>query len=193
MEFIEGKHLRDYLKTKPSQEERDARGERLLDLFFRQAFDFGLLHADPHPGNYLFLDGGGIGLLDFGCSKKFDAAFIKEHKHLFRIPIGDVEGLERHYRVFGILGDADPLRDQKRAALLKIQRLDIAKYHEDKVFDFGDDRHFREVMAGFQELMRLGLTTPGYVLYVRAKMGLYHLFHQLGTRIPCHKVYRKYV
>src|SRR5438477_4462066 len=98
MEFIEGKHLRDYLRGKPSQEERDATGARLLDLFFRQAFDFGLLHADPHPGNYLFLESGGIGLLDFGCSKKFDHAFIDEHKKLFRIPLGDVDALEGHYR-----------------------------------------------------------------------------------------------
>jgi len=193
LEFIEGRHLRDYLKTKPSQEERDAIGERLLDLFFRQAFDFGLLHADPHPGNYLFLDGGRIGLLDFGCSKKFDAAFIKEHRNLFRIPIGDVDGLERHYRVFGVLGDTDPLRDQKRAALLRMQKLDIAKYHTDKVHDFGDQQHYHDVMSGFQDLIRLGVTTPGYVLYVRAKMGLYHLFHQLGARVRCHKVYLKYV
>ena len=192
-EFIEGRHLRDYLKTKPSQEERDAIGERLLDLFFRQAFDFGLLHADPHPGNYLFLDGGRIGLLDFGCSKKFDAAFIKEHHNLFRIPIGDVDGLERHYRVFGVLGDGDPLRDQKRAALLRMQKLDISKYHTDKVHDFGDKQHHHDVMSGFQDLVRLGVTTPGYVLYVRAKMGLYHLFHQLGARVRCHKVYLKYV
>lgn len=193
MEFVEGRHLRDYLKTKPSQEERDALGEKLLDLFFRQAFDFGLLHADPHPGNYLFLEGGRIGLLDFGCSKKFDATFMKEHKNLFRVPIGDAEGLERHYRVFGMLGEKDPLRDQKRAALLRMQTLDIAKYHEDRLFDFGDAAHYKELMEGFQALMRLGLTTPGYVLYVRAKMGLYHLFHQLGARIRCHKVYRKYV
>jgi aarF domain-containing kinase len=193
LELIEGKHLRDYLKTRPPQEERDAIGERLLDLFFRQAFDFGLLHADPHPGNYLFLEGGRIGLLDFGCSKKFDAAFIKEHRNLFKIPIGDAASLEKHYRIFGILGDADPRRDEKRAALLRMQRLDISKYHEDRIFDFGDDAHYQEVMGGFQELIRLGLTTPGYVLYVRAKMGLYHLFHQLGARIRCHKVYRKYV
>jgi predicted unusual protein kinase regulating ubiquinone biosynthesis (AarF/ABC1/UbiB family) len=193
LEFIEGKHLRDYLRTKPGQEERDAIGERLLDLFFRQAFDFGLLHADPHPGNYLFLEGGRIGLLDFGCSKKFDPDFIREHRSLFRIPIGDAAALEKHYRVFGILGDADPLRDAKRAALLRIQRLDIARYHEDRLFDFSDEGHYREVMAGFQELVRLGVTTPGYVLYVRAKMGLYHLFHRLGSRINCHKVYRKYV
>jgi len=193
MEFIEGKHLRDFLKTRPPQEERDALGERLLDLFFRQAFDFGLLHADPHPGNYLFLGGGRIGLLDFGCSKKFDAAFVKEHRNLFKIRIGDAEALERHYRVFGVLGEQDPLRDQKRDALLRMQRMDIAKYHEDKVFDFSDALHYRELMAGFQELVRLGLTTPGYVLYVRAKMGLYHLFHQLGARIRCHKIYLKYV
>lgn len=192
-EFIEGRHLRDYLRTKPTQDERDAIGERLLDLFFRQAFDFGLLHADPHPGNYLFLDGGRIGLLDFGCSKKFDAMFMKEHRSLFKLPIGDAAGLEKHYRIFGILGDADPLRDQKRTALLKMQRLDISKYHENRVFDFGDEDHYRQVMGGFQELMRLGLTTPGYVLYVRAKMGLYHLFHQLGARISCHKIYLKYV
>ena len=193
LEFIDGRHLREYLKTTPSREERDAIGERLLDLFFRQAFDFGLLHADPHPGNYLFLDGGRIGLLDFGCSKKFDETFIREHRSLFRIPIGDAAALEKHYRVFGILGETDPLRDKKRAALLSIQKLDIARYHENRVFDFGDDAHYREVMAGFQELIRLGVTTPGYVLYVRAKMGLYHLFHRLGARINCHKVYRRYV
>jgi len=37
------------------------------------------------------------------------------------------------------------------------------------------------------------MTTPGFVLYVRAKIGLYNLFHQLGARVNCHKVYRKYV
>ena len=59
--------------------------------------------------------------------------------------------------------------------------------------DFGDDAHFRGVIAGLQELARLGLTTPAFVLYVRAKIGLYHLLHQLGSRVNGHKVYRKYV
>lgn len=193
MEFIEGKHLRDYLKGKPSQAERDAIGDRLLDLFFRQAFDFGLIHADPHPGNYLFLGDGRIGLLDFGCSKKFDRAFVDEHKKLFKIAIGDVEVLERHYKKFGMITDGDPKREPKRAALLKMQRTDISKYHEDRLFDFGDAAHFREIISGLQDLAKLGLTTPGFVLYVRAKIGLYNLFHQLGARVNCHKVYRKYV
>lgn len=34
----------------------------------RQVFQFGLFHADPHPGNVLFLPGGRIGFVDSGCS-----------------------------------------------------------------------------------------------------------------------------
>ncbi|HEX6448808.1 MAG TPA: AarF/UbiB family protein [Trebonia sp.] len=32
----------------------------------RQIFEFGLFHADPHPGNVMFLPGGRIGFVDFG-------------------------------------------------------------------------------------------------------------------------------
>ena len=116
-----------------------------------------------------------------------------EHKKLFRIPLGDIDALEAHYRKFHMLDDSDPRREQKKQALLKMQRTDIAKYLEDRAFDFGDATHFREMVGGLQVLARLGLTTPGFVLYVRAKIGLYNLFHQLGARVNCHKVFRKYV
>jgi predicted unusual protein kinase regulating ubiquinone biosynthesis (AarF/ABC1/UbiB family) len=193
MERLRGRHLRDYLRGEPSQAERDELGRRLLDLFFRQSFDFALLHADPHPGNYLFMEGGRIGLLDFGCSKRFDRAFIDEHRKLFRIAIGDLETLERHYRKFHFYDETDPRKERKREALLRMQRLDIAKYHEDRLFDFGDAAHLREVVASLRELASLGLTTRGFVLYVRAKVGLYNLLHALGARVNCHKVARKYV
>ena len=53
--------------------------------------------------------------------------------------------------------------------------------------------HLREVISCLQELARLGLTTPGFVLYLRAKLGLYNLFHQMGARVNCHKVLERYV
>src|SRR5207247_1188454 len=37
--------------------------------FFFQLFCMQALHADPHPGNYLFNEDGTIGLVDFGCVK----------------------------------------------------------------------------------------------------------------------------
>lgn len=36
------------------------------DVVLHMVFDDGFYHADPHPGNVLFLDGGRVGLLDFG-------------------------------------------------------------------------------------------------------------------------------
>lgn len=55
---------------------RQRAGERLADWFFRGTFHHHLLHADPHPGNYLFDDDGRVGVVDFGCVKKFDPGFL---------------------------------------------------------------------------------------------------------------------
>lgn len=186
MELLDGLHLRDFLKTKPAAEERDRLGERLLDLFLRQALDLGLLHADPHPGNYLFMSGGRIGLLDFGCSKRFEKGFVEEHRRLFAMRIGDRDGVAAHF----LRGDVD---DRKLDALMRMQKLDISKYQEDRPFDFGDTAHLREIVASLRELARLGLTTPGFVLYVRAKIGIYNLLHDLGARVNCAKVLRRIV
>ena len=52
--------------------DRAALSASLVELFFTGVFAWGLLHADPHPGNYRFLHIDGrptVGLLDFGCVK----------------------------------------------------------------------------------------------------------------------------
>lgn len=40
----------------------------------RQVFEFGLFHADPHPGNVMFLPGDRIAFLDFGMFGRLDAS-----------------------------------------------------------------------------------------------------------------------
>jgi hypothetical protein len=139
------------------------------------------------------MEGGRIGLLDFGCSKRFDHEFMVEHRKLFSIPVGDRERLLEHYRKFHLVNENDPRQKEKEGALLRMQKVDISKYHEDRPFDFSDGAHLKEVLSCLQELARQGLTTPGFVLYLRAKLGLYTLFHQMGARINCYKVLQTYV
>ncbi len=43
------------------------------EAMLRQIFQFGLFHADPHPGNVLFLPGGRIGFVDFGMFGRLDS------------------------------------------------------------------------------------------------------------------------
>ena len=50
-----------------SQEERDRAGVLLTRFLFSGPSRAGLLHADPHPGNFRLLDDGRLGVLDFGA------------------------------------------------------------------------------------------------------------------------------
>ena len=83
MSFVPGEPLPDFLaRNKPSQEVRNRIGVRLLELFNLQLHRMDQIHADPHPGNYLIDSDGTIGLVDFGCVKKFSREFI-ELMHAF--------------------------------------------------------------------------------------------------------------
>ncbi|WP_421781139.1 ABC1 kinase family protein [Kiloniella litopenaei] len=74
-ELLTGFHLDEWLETKPSQDEKNAYGQLLFDFFFDSFFELGVVHADPHPGNFLFMEKGKLGLLDFGCVRQMDRCF----------------------------------------------------------------------------------------------------------------------
>jgi len=74
MEYIEGRKLDTWLLERP-QAERTEITVRFVRLFAWMFHDLQVLHADPHPGNFLVDDEGRFVLLDFGCVREFDAAF----------------------------------------------------------------------------------------------------------------------
>jgi ubiquinone biosynthesis protein len=63
-EYMVGQGLREALTR--STEERHRIAANLYRAFLRQIFENGFFHADPHPGNLLFLADGTVCLLDFG-------------------------------------------------------------------------------------------------------------------------------
>jgi predicted unusual protein kinase regulating ubiquinone biosynthesis (AarF/ABC1/UbiB family) len=75
MEHLDGLHLDQWLATKPTQAQRDHFGQLLFDWFFYSLFELGRLHADPHPGNFLFMPDGRLGVIDFGCTRTVSGGF----------------------------------------------------------------------------------------------------------------------
>ena len=63
LEYFGGTKL---LEAQLAPERRTELAHVVLDTAFRQLFVDGLFHADPHPGNFLLLPDGDIGLVDFG-------------------------------------------------------------------------------------------------------------------------------
>lgn len=75
MEWIEGKSALDFVGHENNF--RDELGRKLFLAWYWPLYRFGILHGDPHPGNYLILSDERISVLDFGCVRKFDKLFLQ--------------------------------------------------------------------------------------------------------------------
>jgi predicted unusual protein kinase regulating ubiquinone biosynthesis (AarF/ABC1/UbiB family) len=65
-EWMDGTPLAEVIAA-GTPEQRDAAGMRLVRFLFSSPARVGLLHADPHPGNFRVLPDGRLGVLDFGA------------------------------------------------------------------------------------------------------------------------------
>jgi predicted unusual protein kinase regulating ubiquinone biosynthesis (AarF/ABC1/UbiB family) len=68
-EWVEGERLAQ-VAAEWSQLERLSIGKTLMQTMFQSLFQYGLVHGDPHPGNYLYQkaeQGTLVHLLDYGC------------------------------------------------------------------------------------------------------------------------------
>ncbi len=66
LEFISGIKIDNINELKSKGFDVQVVARRLTKSFFKQIFEYGFFHADPHPGNLLVLPDGKIGYLDFG-------------------------------------------------------------------------------------------------------------------------------
>jgi predicted unusual protein kinase regulating ubiquinone biosynthesis (AarF/ABC1/UbiB family) len=92
-ELVSGAALEDVALR--SAEERRRFAETLWRFVFKGTLVGGRFNADPHPGNFLFHDGGRITFLDFGCVQMLDAERRRKARALHASAI---EGNERAFR-----------------------------------------------------------------------------------------------
>jgi predicted unusual protein kinase regulating ubiquinone biosynthesis (AarF/ABC1/UbiB family) len=101
-EFIEGRPFAALYDT--DQATRD----RIAEIVFRYAFGsiyrYRLFNGDPHPGNYILLDDGGVAFVDYGCVADFSEAAIAGFKRVLdALMTGDLEEWRRAIVAMGIL------------------------------------------------------------------------------------------
>ena len=72
MDFVDGYPIQDIMAPGVDQEVKDWVAVKLFTLLWRQVLDFGALHTDPHPGNYVVTHHPRLGMLDFGSVRLFE-------------------------------------------------------------------------------------------------------------------------
>jgi serine/threonine protein kinase len=184
MSYIEGEILSDFMKRNPSAAVRDLIGVRLLEMQATQFHWLKAVHADHHPGNYLFRPDGAIGLIDFGSVKRFTLEISELLQCYAERTWQKGEVAARHFLklTFG------PKVPYKRACkvLPLLEPLCDVYYPRDAganaVLDFRDPK-LHQIISRFQQaILREKLIDPEQALIGRAQMGLDHMLYELGAR-----------
>ncbi len=81
-ELIEGRPFAHALRLPKA--ERDRIGEIIYRFCFGSLYRHGLFNGDPHPGNYLLLDDGSVGFVDYGCVAEFSYETLEGFKRIVR-------------------------------------------------------------------------------------------------------------
>lgn len=98
-EWIEGTPLSTIIRE-GSRQQRDRAGLLFVRLLYSSPGRCGLLHADPHPGNYRLMPDGRLGVIDFGAVNRLPDGLPEPMGRLVRLALhGDaeevLEGLRR--------------------------------------------------------------------------------------------------
>ncbi len=188
MTYVEGQHLKEFLQEDPDQDTRNHFGQLLWDFLHEQvASNHRTLHADAHPGNFLFREDGRLGVIDFGCVKTFPQDFRDDMLRLYRARIADDDAAIDHLlHELDILHDdlSDSVRDEVRAFFDQYGSLIVEPYRASS-FDFGDPGFNERLHDCFQEASRLRevVGSPHFIFLNKALVGLLNLLTQLEPTI----------
>ncbi len=126
MDYLSGSHLKEFLQTNPTSKIKNKLAQILWDFYEYQLHTQKAIHADPHPGNFLFQDDGTVGVIDFGCIKEVPHDFyynyfpllIEEVQHDQRL----IEKLLREIEII-FPNDSDEVKNELTKAFLKMTKL----------------------------------------------------------------------
>lgn len=154
MERIGGVHLDRFLAREPSQELCNEFGRKIYRTWLRLMFAGRLYYADFHPGNFLFLDDGRLGVIDFG----FVTQLTDDMWELFRKmdrPITTGYQDERIEHMKEWTGVTDEASNEEWVRLGDAMRdwCWRPRYCGGE-FDFADEAVFRRGVELFTEMMR---------------------------------------
>jgi predicted unusual protein kinase regulating ubiquinone biosynthesis (AarF/ABC1/UbiB family) len=191
MSWLEGTPLTKFAEA--PAETRNALAYNMFRAWYVPFYDYGIIHGDPHLGNYTARPDDTINLLDFGCIRVFPPPFVQGVIDLYAALRDDDRDLAVHaYETWGFRNLSDEMIDVLHlwaefvyAPLLENRK---RKIQEDETGVVYGARVAEKVHA---EIRRLGGVTPPreFVLMDRAAIGLGSVFLRLHAEINWYELF----
>jgi predicted unusual protein kinase regulating ubiquinone biosynthesis (AarF/ABC1/UbiB family) len=196
MSWIEGKPVMQILAGKPSLELRNRIAYNMFRAWYVPFYEYGVIHGDPHLGNYTMRPNGDVNLLDFGCIRIFEPKFVKGVIDLYYALLNDDRDLAvSAYESWGFKGLSREVIDVLNRWAHFVYG-PLLEDKERKIQDAETGVYGREVAEGVHaELRRLGPVTPPkeFVFMDRAAIGLGSVFMHLKAEINWYRLFHELI
>jgi hypothetical protein len=197
MTWLEGSALAKRLEEDPPMVERQAYAEGLFRAWYRPFYRYGVIHGDPHLGNYQVRpDREGINLFDFGTVRIFPPSFVGGVILLFEaVRDRDDEKAAEAYRIWGFQN-------------LSKETMDVLNLWADFLYEplvqdkvrpiqYSDDMSYgRKVAQQVHEGLKRtgGVKIPReFPLMDRAAVGLGSVFLRLRCEMNWHRLFMEMI
>lgn len=172
-----------------SQAARNKIGTTLLEWSLHQVLTAGVMHADPHPGNFGFHPDGTVTVYDYGCVKVMAPEMPSLLRRLLAAGVArDFAALHVGMAELGSLSRNDPPSAATLAPLYaEFHDVLLGRLLSAPVFDFADGSLIDDARTvardRFREAMRAFRPVPELAFVARALSGHYWLLRGLAARV----------
>ncbi|NHN87272.1 ABC1 kinase family protein [Acetobacter conturbans] len=193
MEWVNGRGLQKILDTNPTQEERNDMARALFEAWYVPFYRYGVIHGDPHMGNYTVRDDLGLNLLDFGTIRVFRPRLVRGVIELCEaLRQNDDDRAADAYKMWGFTN----ISHETVKVLNEWARFLYGPLMEDRVRTINEDVEtvFGRDIAGrvHTGLQRTGGVKPPreFVLVDRSAIGLGSVFMRLGAKLNWYRLFQ---
>ncbi len=194
MTWLGGRPLMGYAGD--TQEQRNRLAHNMFRAWYVPFYRYGVIHGDPHLGNYKVAADMNVNLLDFGCVRKFRPEFVNGVIDLYwALERGDRDLAVHAYETWGFTGLGREVIDTLNlwAAYLYGPLLDDrARRIQEEDSGLYGARVASRVHARLRE--QGGVTVPReFVFMDRAAIGLGAVFLHLKAEVNWHRLFHELI
>ncbi|MFH4462565.1 ABC1 kinase family protein [Vibrio diabolicus] len=195
MEFIDGSPIEQIEHY--DQSTRDFVMHSLLELLFRELFEFKMVQTDPNFANYLYIENTRqIGLLDFGATREYSERFSTGYRQAFASVVNnDEQGLNDVLEQIGFFSQT--ILPDQRQAILDLVKMACEPMLVDEPYDFkasGLAQKLREAGTILSMEQEYWHTPPADALFLHRKIGgMYLLAARIGAKVNIRQLVQPYL
>jgi predicted unusual protein kinase regulating ubiquinone biosynthesis (AarF/ABC1/UbiB family) len=193
-EWVDGRKLSDVIRV-GTQDERDAAAALLAEFLYSSPGKVGLLHADPHPGNFQITPDGRLLVLDFGAVARLPEGLPRPLSLMVRLALED-----RPDDLLQLLRDEKfvlPGTDLGASEVLSYlapftEPLRAESFRFDRAWLQGQAERMGDLRSPHFRTGRELNLPPQYLLIHRVTMGTLGVLCQLDADVPLRGIVRRW-